>query len=833
MRPLVVALASSLGSVAVAGHAGGHATAAAGGATVAVTQCSESGVRDAVAGAATGDTIDLTALSACTITLSAGEIVIAVDDLTIEGPANASLTLSGNHASRIFNHTGHGLLTLDHLAMTEGNDARPVYSKYVLYAGTGGAVYTAGSVTLSNSSVTGSSTCNLGGNYSNSTAGYGGGIFANGDVSVIRSTVSGNTACGAVYAFGGVIPFYKGGGGGVLARGDVYVSYSTISGNREYAAGGGGVYGGGSITITHSAITNNVAGRKGGGVTIHGGAPASETPGRMTISASTISGNSAGDGGGLASFYLNPISVYDSTVAFNTAFRPHAAGWFGGGGGICGNGEFRLYSTIVANNTTNNNAPDISLFNSQGSTPASISGNHNVVMVSSPAPPPDTIATDPGLLPLADNGGPSETHALAPNSVAINAGRPAAGLFFDQRGTGFPRTIGAAADIGAFESGTPPPPVSQCSDPAVRTAFAAAADGGIVDLSSLSHCTITLVDGALTPNVDNIAVLGPHDRTLVFDGNHQDRIILHGGSGVLKLDHVNVTNGYVDSGNYSGGAVFSYGSIVLASSSVTHSVAGGPRANTESFGGGGIFAFYSVVLDESVVSNNASHSRAGGIIAVDGDVTIRNSTISNNQSDLEGGGVWAPGCFVVCAVGQYTTKIENSTISGNSAGTSGGGVQVTYPDVVVRNSTVTDNDAVTGGGGLFVQNIVIGVELAPAITIVSSIVAGNAGGGAADIGGLASLAVGGDHDIINAVNGTPPPGTLVGDPGLLPLADNGGPTPTHALAANSIAIDHGSNPGHLVSDQRGAGYPRFFGQAPDIGAYERSIVDRIFANGFN
>jgi hypothetical protein len=368
----------------------------------------------------------------------------------------------------------------------------------------------------------------------------------------------------------------------------------------------------------------------------------------------------------------------------------------------------------------------------------------------------------------------------------------------------------------------------------VRTAFAAAADGGIVDLSSLSHCTITLVDGALTSNVDNLAILGPHDRTLVFDGNHQNRIILHGGGGVLKLDHVNVTNGYVDSGNYSsGGAVYSNGSIILASSSVTHSVVGGPRANTDSLGGGGIFAFNSVVLDESVVSSNASHGRAGGISALAGDVTIRNSTISNNQSDLEGGGVWAPGCFFLCAVGQHTTTIENSTISGNSAGTNGGGVQVTYPDVVVRNSTVTDNDAVAGGGGLFVENIVNGVELAPAITIVSSIVAGNAGGGAADIGSFASLAVGGDHDIINAVNGTPPPGTLVGDPGLLPLAENGGPTPTHALAANSIAIDHGSNPAHLVSDQRGAGYPRFFGQAPDIGAYERSIVDRIFANGFN
>ncbi len=41
--------------------------------------------------------------------------------------------------------------------------------------------------------------------------------------------------------------------------------------------------------------------------------------------------------------------------------------------------------------------------------------------------------------------------ALKPGSVAIDAGNNASALNFDQRGTGFPRQIGAATDIGSYE----------------------------------------------------------------------------------------------------------------------------------------------------------------------------------------------------------------------------------------------------------------------------------------------------------------------------------------------------------------------------------------------
>src|SRR5262249_17036087 len=73
--------------------------------------------------------------------------------------------------------------------------------------------------------------------------------------------------------------------------------------------------------------------------------------------------------------------------------------------------------------------------------------------------PGDTLSIDPQLLPLTDNGGPAPTHALARGSPARDAGANPAGLHTDQRGSGYPRVVGAAADIRAVEMGTAPPTV--------------------------------------------------------------------------------------------------------------------------------------------------------------------------------------------------------------------------------------------------------------------------------------------------------------------------------------------------------------------------------------
>ena len=65
------------------------------------------------------------------------------------------------------------------------------------------------------------------------------------------------------------------------------------------------------------------------------------------------------------------------------------------------------------------------------------------------------LGLDPLLGPLANNGGPTQTHALIAESPAINAGPPGAtfpGNNFDQRGEGFPRVSNNRVDIGAYEA---------------------------------------------------------------------------------------------------------------------------------------------------------------------------------------------------------------------------------------------------------------------------------------------------------------------------------------------------------------------------------------------
>ena len=80
---------------------------------------------------------------------------------------------------------------------------------------------------------------------------------------------------------------------------------------------------------------------------------------------------------------------------------------------------------------------------------------HNLVSTDSAHP------IDPGLAPLGDYGGPTQTQALLDNSPAIDAGDPnfnSTTLPYDQRGAGFNRIVDgngdgtAQVDMGAFET---------------------------------------------------------------------------------------------------------------------------------------------------------------------------------------------------------------------------------------------------------------------------------------------------------------------------------------------------------------------------------------------
>jgi VCBS repeat-containing protein len=238
---------------------------------------------------------------------------------------------------------------------------------------------------------------------------------------------------------------------------------------------------------------------------------------------------------------------------------------------------------------------------------------------------------------------------------------------------------------------------------------------------------------------------------------------------------------------------------------------------------GGILNQGTLTLSNSTVSGNLSRLETipdccsyGGGIYNGGTLIISNSTVSGNSADNGGGGISNNG----------TLTISNSTLSGNSGGE--GGAIANYKTLTVSNSTVSGNSSIIGGG--IFSDTTIHPNLS--LNLNTSIVANNTGRDGPDVQGTVSS---GDYNLIENTDDTILPAgsthNITGvDPTLGPLADNGGPTMTHALLCGSPAIDQGKNPIGLTTDQRGAGFARKFddpamgnaadGDGTDIGAFE-------------
>jgi hypothetical protein len=414
--------------------------------------------------------------------------------------------------------------------------------------------------------------------------------------------------------------------------------------------------------------------------------------------------------------------------------------------------------------------------------------------------------------------------------------RSGAAFHADTQGTR-PLRMAAAARLGARAGGVsyhahaPKPlggatiPVTSCADDnsggTLREAVAIAADGDTVDLSALACSTITLTQGAIAIPiaVANLALLGPTTDTLTIDGANADRVLAHSGQGTLALTHLGIRNGSSEgtTGSSFGGCIRSAGDVSLTDTAIAHCSAG--SASVYGWGGavsadGGITLMHSSIADAHVVPLGGG----GGMSTAFGEVVLQDSTISGCSADRYGGAIYA--YYGNIAVG-------NSTISGNSAGTQGGGIRARYR-LTLNNSTVAFNSAYNGGG-------VYLSSYAP--DIVSSIVSNNtstSGFVVDDVAGGGGLTITGSNNLIMSSEPTTPGDTLTGDPGLSALADNGGPTWTHALGAGSIALDAGANPDALAFDQRGSGFARTAGIATDIGAYEdQSAGDEIFVDGFD
>ena len=293
------------------------------------------------------------------------------------------------------------------------------------------------------------------------------------------------------------------------------------------------------------------------------------------------------------------------------------------------------------------------------------------------------------------------------------------------------------------------------------------------------------------------------------------------GNSVIRNSTIS-NNVNSNSGYYSGG-VSNGGNLEIIQSTITGNSA-------ESAGGITNTDYGNLTIVQSIVSDNTASSGSGGGINNNtfSDLEIIDSTISGNTAATNGGGI-------------YNTDYSNltilqSTIAGNSANSGGGvfnfgdGFDVGPGDTSISNSTITNNSAETGSGITNNRN---------PIEVTSTIIAGNKGD--RDLAGIASFASNG-HNLIG--NGDGASGftnnennDIVGtsgnaiDPLLDTLQDNGGATPTVAILTGSPAIDAGSNPLDLATDQRGEGFDRILGNATDIGAFESEFSGNPSSEG--
>jgi hypothetical protein len=418
--------------------------------------------------------------------LNAG--VLTLTDCTINN--NGQRYWPGGNGAGIYNS---GSLTATRTTFT-GNTTG-------VNSGHGGGAYNIGSMVLTSCTISQNTAASTGGGIDSESGvvslmdcsvtqntndsqspGGGAGIYNGTSMTIEKSTISGN----GFYGVG------NDNGGGIYNTGTLNVTGSSIIGNGSYVAWseGGGIYNSGTAILTLCSISENHVADLGAGIS---------SVGSTTLLDCTVADNVALEdghiyqhGGGIAGvvtairslIYRNGSAAYgggvsgggtyiDCTIANNHAF--HAGGGIDGGGTFInctitgnsagsdtgdGGGGLRtldsvvLKNTIVAGNSTewNGTGPDIlgtvttATYNLIGDGTGcsgivdGVDGNH----VGSGSRP-----IDPRLGQLQDNGGPSWTEALLPDSPAIDAGNNGDTINGDQRG--FNRIIGGTVDIGAYE----------------------------------------------------------------------------------------------------------------------------------------------------------------------------------------------------------------------------------------------------------------------------------------------------------------------------------------------------------------------------------------------
>ncbi|MBN1300056.1 MAG: hypothetical protein JW995_02485 [Melioribacteraceae bacterium] len=476
-------------------------------------------------------------------------------------------------------------------------------------------------------------------------------------------------------------------GGGIFSMGSLNMNNSRISYNNSDSKGAGIYIINNNMRLTNSTISYNHSSDGSGG--IYSLSYDLSAPQEIYFENSTVSGNYGTEGA--VYFYFNSLNtsiltgvkIVNCTIAENT-----------------GTYSLQLYNNLSAYSS----AVDLSVTNSIfdnydcASEYSSVTFNGAITNFSRSY----TISADnsmplgttnsnlnyiyPGLLPLDNNGGYTETHGLERTSPAANAIPVSAGTtdyngapLTDQRGIGI---VSGFKDIGAYES-----QLVSSYKYYVSNVSGSDSNSGTVSYpwKTLSHAlshtayndTLKLEGNFLMSEDAGASESYIIKKSINIIGDGADQTVIEGKPGwrifdvnldvSLNLKDISLKNG--EAVNAYGGGILSQGNLYLNGVEITDCESG--------YKGGAIHAEYNgrdtaeIVIDNSTIAENTSIYDGGAGLSFraysEMFVSITNSTIALNEADEYGAGIFLHSISENYMPSNIVAALKSVNVSGNTS----------------------------------------------------------------------------------------------------------------------------------------------------------------------
>ncbi|MFG6105937.1 filamentous hemagglutinin N-terminal domain-containing protein [Leptothoe sp. EHU-05/26/07-4] len=463
--------------------------------------------------------------------------------------------------------------------------------------------------------------------------------------------------------------------------GTVRVSDLTITNGRVQAGSGGGIQvgGNGNFTLANSTVANNTATGVGGGISLVGSAD-------VGFENSTIANNAATGNGGGVDINFAP-GGFELTVN-NSTFSNNSAGGGGGGFSLGSNSSLNLNQSTVTENIASSGSGISNIFGGQVTGRNSIvtgnnGGNINGTFTNGGN---NLIDVSVRLAPLGDYGGPTQTHALLPGSVAIDSG---SGTGTDQRGIA---VVNNTRDIGAFESRGFTITANTASTPQTTN----------IDRVFANPLTVTVTSAFGEPVENGIVVFTAPETGATATLSNPTAILNNVGQASVTASANAITGNYAVTSNIldtSDVATFNLKNSLF--NNITVDILADENDNNFTVGDVSLREAITIIEDGGTIEFTSTLSN-GTITLGSGQLTLdRNLTIDGaGAPNLEVSGNNESRVFDIQGSGN-TATIQNLRITNGNADL-GGGLRVGRGNrLVLGNSRVENNAATTAGAGIY------------------------------------------------------------------------------------------------------------------------------------